>query len=172
MGRLHPQKGIDLLQSKVDELAPQGSNRRLLLVGDGPLRAELESWAAKCGHQQVQLLGWRPDVASLMGSSRLIVLPSLYEGMPNVILEAMASGKPVVCSRIEGSHELLRHDWLEQTFDIGDSQQMTLLASRFLENAAIATATGAANQDFVNQHYSIVSVVKRYQDHYETMLHQ
>ncbi|MAI31258.1 MAG: hypothetical protein CBE00_02515 [Planctomycetaceae bacterium TMED240] len=172
VGRLHPQKGIDLLQSKVDELAPQGSNRRLLLVGDGPLRAELESWAAKCGHQQVQLLGWRPDVASLMGSSRLIVLPSLYEGMPNVILEAMASGKPVVCSRIEGSHELLRHDWLEQTFDIGDSQQMTLLASRFLENAAIATATGAANQDFVNQHYSIVSVVKRYQDHYETMLHQ
>ena len=172
VGRLHPQKGIELLQSKVDELAPQGSNRRLLLVGDGPLRSDLESWAAKCGPQQVQLLGWRPDVASLMASSRLVVLPSRYEGMPNVILEAMASGKPVVCSRVEGSHELLRHDWLQQTFEVGDNQQMMLLVSRFLENVSIANATGAANQEFVNQYHSMVSVVKRYRDHYETMLRQ
>lgn len=171
VGRLHPQKGIELLQSKVDELAPRGSNRRLLLVGDGPLRAELESWAANCGPDQVQLLGWRPDVDSLMASSRLVVLPSRYEGMPNVILEAMASGKPVVCSRVEGSQELLQHDWLQQTFEVGDSQQMTVLASRFLDNASIATATGAANQRFVNEHHSLVSVVKRYRDHYENLIH-
>jgi len=170
VGRLHPQKGIELLQSKVDELAPRGSNRRLLLVGDGPLRSELELWVANCDPQQVQLLGWRPDVASLMVSSRLVVLPSRYEGMPNVILEAMASGKPVVCSRVEGSKELLQHDWPQQTFEVGDSQQMTVLASRFLDNPAIATATGAANQQFVNQHHSLVSVVKRYRDHYKTMV--
>lgn len=172
VGRLHPQKGIKLLQAKVNELAPQGSKRRLLLVGDGPLRSELESWATKCGPQQVQLLGWRPDVADLMASSRLIVLPSLYEGMPNVILEAMASGKPVVCSRVEGSHELLRHDWLQQTFEVGDAQQMISLASRFLDSASLANATGAANQDFVTQNHSMVSVVKRYRDHYETVLCQ
>ncbi len=171
VGRLHPQKGIELLQSKVDELAPRGSNRRLVLVGDGPLRAELESWASNCGPEQVQLLGWRPDVASLMAGCRLVVLPSRYEGMPNVILEAMASGKPVVCSRIEGSQELLQHDWLQQTFEVGDSQQMTVLASRFLDNASIATATGAANQQLVNQHHSLVSVVKRYRDHYEDLVH-
>ena len=170
VGRLHPQKGIELLQSKVDELAPQGSNRRLLLVGEGPRRAELESWAANCGPQQVQLLGWRPDVASLMASSRLVVLPSRYEGMPNVILEAMASGKPVVCSRVEGSKELLGHDWMQQTFEAGDSQQMTILASRFLENASIATATGRTNQQLVHQHHSLASMVKQYREHYETMI--
>ena len=171
VGRLHPQKGIELLQSKIDELAPRGSNRRLALVGDGPMRAELESWAANCGPEQVQLLGWRPDVDSLMASSRLVVLPSRYEGMPNVILEAMASGKPVVCSRVEGSQELLQHDWLQQTFEVGDSQQMIMLASRFLDNASIATATGDANQQFVKTHHSWASVVKRYRDHYEDLIH-
>lgn len=169
-GRLHPQKGIELLQSKVDQLAPPGSKRRLLLVGDGPLRAELEAWAAKCGPQQVQILGWRPDVASLMVSSRLVILPSHYEGMPNVILEAMASGKPVVCSRVEGTQELLRHDWSQQTFEAGDSQQMTSLATHFLENATTATTTGTANQQFVTQNYSLSSVINQYRKYYASLV--
>ena len=170
VGRLHQQKGIELLQSEVDKLAPLGSNRRLLIVGDGPLRADLDKWAAKHGSQQVQLLGWRPDVASLMASSRLVVLPSHYEGMPNVILEAMAAGKPVVCSRVEGSRELLQHDWDAQTFPAGDSQRMAVLASRYLDQVSIATATGTANQALVNKHYALNIMVKRYREHYQQLL--
>jgi starch synthase (maltosyl-transferring) len=170
VGRLHQQKGIELLQSKVDELAPKGSNQRLLIVGDGPLRTDLKAWAAERGPQQVQLLGWRPDVASLMASSRLVVLPSRYEGMPNVILEAMASGKPVVCSRVEGIQELLQHDWQQQTFPSGDSQQMATLARRFLDHASTATATGAANRIFVNKHHAVGSMVDRYRNHYKKLL--
>ena len=170
VGRLHQQKGIEPLQSEIDRLAPNGSNRRLLLVGDGPLRAELQAWASRHGSLQVQLLGWRPDIASLMASSRLVVLPSHYEGMPNVILEAMAVGKPGVCSRVEGSQELLRHDWEHQTFPTGDSQQMTMLVSRFLEQAPVAKATGTINQTFIHNHYTVARMVERYQNHYQKLL--
>jgi len=170
VGRLHQQKGIELLQTEIDRLAPSGSNRRLLLVGDGPLRANLDAWATQHGPQQVQLLGWRPDIASLMASCRLVILPSHYEGMPNVILEAMAAGKPVVCSRVEGSQELLRHDWEHQTFPTGDSQQMATLAARFLEQPPAAKATGTGNQTFIQNHYTVSSMVERYRKHYQDIL--
>lgn len=170
VGRLHQQKGIELIQSEIERLAPQGSNRHLLLVGDGPLRANLEAWATRHGTDQVQLLGWRPDIASLMANSRLVVLPSHYEGMPNVILEAMAAGKPVVCSRVQGSQELLGHDWEHQTFPTGDGKQMATLASRFLEQAPVAKATGTVNQTFIQNHYTIASMVKHYRNHYQKLL--
>jgi len=170
VGRLHQQKGIELLQSEIDQLAPNGSNQRLLLVGDGPLRSELKTWAEELGPQQVQLLGWRPDIASLMAGSRLIVLPSHYEGMPNVILEAMAAGKPVVCSRVEGSQELLKHDWDQQSFPAGDGVQMARLASRYLEQQDLALTAGTRNQSLVSQHHTLGTMVKHYRSHYRKIL--
>ena len=107
------------------------------------------------GPRQVQLLGWRPDIASLMAGSRLIVLPSHYEGMPNVILEAMAAGKPVVCSRVEGSQELLKHDWDQQSFPAGDGVQMARLASHYLEQQDLALKAGTRNQSFVSQNHAL-----------------
>ncbi len=170
VGRLHQQKGLELLQAEIDRLAPSNSNRRLLLVGDGPQRDALQEWASRYGQNRVQLLGWRSDIAPLMASSRLVILPSRYEGMPNVILEAMAAGKPVVCSRIEGSRELLQHDWEEQTFPIGDSNRMAVLANRYLDDSSIAHETGAINQRFIQKHHVISAMVKQYRDHYRTML--
>ena len=172
VGRLHQQKGIELLQSEIDQLAPAGSNQRLLLVGDGPLRSELETWAEERGPQQVQLLGWRPDIASLMAGSRLIVLPSHYEGMPNVILEAMATGKPVVCSRVEGSQELLKHDWDQQSFPAGDGVQMARLASRYIEQQDLAMTAGARNQSLVSQHHALTSMVADYRSHYQKLMNR
>ena len=103
VGRLHPQKGLELLQSRIDEIAPENSNRRLLLVGEGPLHGELSSWATSVGSNRCVLLPWQPDVAPLMAAAKLFVLPSHREGMANGLLEAMAAALPVVCSRAEGS---------------------------------------------------------------------
>ncbi len=93
VGRLHRQKGIELLQGQIDQIAPSGSNQRLLLVGDGPLRSELQSWVDRIGRQRVQLLPWHADVAPLMRACRVLLLPSHYEGMPNVVLETMAAAQ-------------------------------------------------------------------------------
>ena len=102
VGRLHRQKGIDQLSCHLDRLVPVGSKRRLLLVGEGPLQEEVDTWIAEKGEDRVRRMPWQADVGPLMRAARVLVLPSRYEGMPNVVLEAMAAARPVVCSRVEG----------------------------------------------------------------------
>ena len=98
LGRLDRQKGIELLQHQIDRIAPSDSNRKLLLVGDGPLRSRLQAWCDQIGPQRVRLLAWQADVAPIIQACCLLVLPSRYEGMPNVVLEAITplldSGRP------------------------------------------------------------------------------
>ena len=170
VGRLHPQKGIELLQSKIDQLAPRDSGRKLLLVGDGPLRGQLESWAAEIGADRVQILPWQKDVSPLMKSTRLLILPSRYEGMPNVIMEAMAAGRPVVCSQVEGSHELLRHDWDRQSFPIGDAGAMMDRAEPFLKEDSLAGDAGKENLQHIEANFSITAMVDAYRNHYRQLV--
>jgi glycosyltransferase involved in cell wall biosynthesis len=170
VGRLHPQKGIELLQSQIDCIAPKGSNRRLLLVGSGPLRNQLQKWADQIGSQRVLLLPWQSDIAPLMRACRLLILPSRYEGMPNVVLEAMAAARPVVCSRVEGSEELLSHALSQQSFPVGDGAAMTNLAEAFLSDEMIADQIGSDNQARVRNDFSISAMVDAYRSHYRSLL--
>jgi glycosyltransferase involved in cell wall biosynthesis len=170
LGRLHPQKGIELLQQEVETFAKPGTNRRLLLVGEGPQRNELQRWASGIGADRVQLLPWQADVAPLMRACRLLVLPSRYEGMPNVVLEAMAAGKPVVCSRVEGSRALLSHASELQSFPAGDHQAMKNLAEHFLSDEIQADEVGSINRSRVRTDFSIAAMVDAYRSHYRTLL--
>ncbi|MCG8651646.1 MAG: glycosyltransferase [Pirellulales bacterium] len=170
VGRLHSQKGIDLLQRQVDRIAPAGSNRRLLLVGDGPLRDSLQRWAEQLGSERVKLLPWQADIAPWIRAASLLVLPSRYEGMPNVVLEAMASARPVVCSRVEGSAELLANSLAEQSFEIGDEQGMVRLIDSFLSDPQTCRTVGSENQSRVRRDFSIPTMVDAYRSHYRTLL--
>jgi glycosyltransferase involved in cell wall biosynthesis len=105
VSRLHPQKGHDYLLaawSRVTAVYPQA---HLLIVGDGERRSQLEQLAA--GQPQIQFTGQRNDVPQLLALSDLFVLPSLWEGLPNVVLEAMAAGLPVVATAVGGTPELV-----------------------------------------------------------------
>ncbi len=169
VGRLHPQKGLDLIQAQIDRLAPGGSNHRVLLVGDGPLREDLQRWAAAVGQDRVKLLGWQPEIAPLIRAARVLLLPSRYEGMPNVVLEAMASGKPVVCSRVEGIQELLAHDRDQQSFVSGDTGAMAALVESFLGDKTHSSETGIKNQQRVRDKFSIATMVNTYRQHYQML---
>jgi glycosyltransferase involved in cell wall biosynthesis len=169
VGRLHPQKGIEQLQQQVDQLAPPNSDHRLLLIGDGPLRADLQRWAATVGTSRVQLLPWQSDIAPWVRGSRLLILPSRYEGMPNVVLEAMAAARPVVCSRVEGVEELLADSTEKQSFPSGDSHAMQELALRFLSDESLSDATGRENQSRVRRDFSIPAMVDAYRTLYRRL---
>ncbi len=170
VGRLHPQKGISLLQEQIDQIAPAGSNRRLLLVGDGPLRSDVESWSNRIGRQRVQLLPWQSDIAPLIRACRVLLLPSHYEGMPNVVLEAMAAARPVVCSRVEGSKELLSHAADQQSFPAGDSNAMKNLVEQFLSDETLCDEVGELNQLRARKDFSIAAMVDAYRSYYRTLL--
>lgn len=100
--RLHSQKGhVYLLEAAA--LLPDAL---FVLAGDGPERASLEERARKLGIQtRVRFLGQRQDIPLLLASCDLFVLPSLYEGLPISVLEAMAAGKPLVATDIGGTKE-------------------------------------------------------------------
>lgn len=108
VGRLHPQKGFDVLIDAVAPLLAELPDLQLVIVGEGPERAALQHQAgAVAAADRIHLLGWREDVPELMQASTLFVLASRWEGMPNVILEAMAAGLPVVSTDVEGVDELV-----------------------------------------------------------------
>ncbi|MGB7344445.1 MAG: glycosyltransferase [Pirellulaceae bacterium] len=170
VGRLHPQKGIPLLQSQVEALAPKNSDRRLLLIGDGPLRDELATWANDIGVDRVQLLPWQSDIAPAIKACQLLVLPSYYEGMPNVVMEAMAAAKPVVCSSVEGSEELLNHERSSQVFPVGDAAAMKKLVEQFLSDESLCEEVGLRNQERVKFNFSIPAMIDAYRSHYRRLV--
>jgi glycosyltransferase involved in cell wall biosynthesis len=118
VGRLDPQKGQLLLVEAVARLLRAGRRVELVVIGDGPMRSALEAAIAAGDHgESIVLAGWMDNaaVAEEMLASRALVLPSFAEGLPVVIMEALALGRPVVSTAIAGIPELVQpgvNGWL------------------------------------------------------------
>jgi glycosyltransferase involved in cell wall biosynthesis len=103
-GRLDPVKRIDLVLECAQRLRHEPF--RFLIAGDGPERGQVELALRRREAGHLQWLGWRDDLAAVMSAADLLLFPSRTEGVPNVILQAMAGGLPVVCSDIPTLREL------------------------------------------------------------------
>lgn len=110
VGRLSEQKGHLVLIEAAGKLAAQGLHFKLVLVGDGPLRPQIEARIAQLGLQdKVEITGWasNAEVQQQILASRVLVLPSFAEGLPVVIMEALALGRPVISTYVAGIPELV-----------------------------------------------------------------
>ncbi len=142
VGRLCPEKGMLLLVEAVARHVAAGGVCELSFIGDGPSRPQIEQLIARHGLQQsVRLLGWQSSagVRREIEASRALVLPSFAEGLPIVIMEAMALSRPVISSRIAGIPELVR----ERDADAGNGWLAAAGAVDELVQA-IAAATSLA----------------------------
>jgi teichuronic acid biosynthesis glycosyltransferase TuaC len=112
VGRLVPEKGLRELLDAMTALAPQRPNLQLALIGDGPMRGELETRIAADPALRVRLPGAQgpQEVAQWMAASDLVTLPSYSEGHPNVLVEALACGRPVVSTPVGGIPEVVDAD--------------------------------------------------------------
>ncbi len=109
VGRLAEEKGFDLLISAVERLIESGLNVELAIIGEGDQKEQLESQiTASANADRFHLLGYRSDTIALYEAMDLYVLSSLREGLPNVVLEAMAMEVPVVATRIAGVPKLIQ----------------------------------------------------------------
>ena len=107
VGRFEHQKGVDILVQHAEELLRKLPDHHLVLIGIGCMRQQVDELAQLPKLKgRVHCLGIRKDVRAWMARSELLLLPTRYEGMPNVVLEAMAEGLPVVTTRVEGVAEL------------------------------------------------------------------
>lgn len=108
VGRLIAQKGVSDAVAAFALLAERHPAARLLIIGDGPLRASLEAQAAAVGlGARVHFAGWRADAAALMPGFDMFVMPSLWEGFGLVLLEAMAAAVPVVAAQVSAIPEIV-----------------------------------------------------------------
>ena len=115
VGRLTEQKGLDRLLPQLQMVfrrVGEEADWHFLIVGDGDQREMLEQQYksnTSLIKDRVHFIGWRADAPAIIGSSDLLVLPSRWEGMPNVVLEAMAAGIPAVTSAESGTRMMLDH---------------------------------------------------------------
>ncbi|MBW3597355.1 MAG: glycosyltransferase [Planctomycetes bacterium] len=164
IGRLDKQKGLDWLLSLCPQLFAAAPDHDLVLVGDGPQRQKLEAAAQNAGvSERVHFTGWREDVPRILAASDMLLLPSRWEGMPNVVLEAMAAGLPVVATRSEGVLELLQETAGSQTASFGDDCEFARRVSEITANAHLASQLGQENRRRVAHHFSLESMIAAYE---------
>lgn len=154
------------------QLAPAlRTQARLVLVGDGPLRADCAAILQAAGVQSLAWLpGERADVADVMRALSCFVLPSLAEGISNTILEAMASSLPVIASAVGGNGELVQHGQSGLLFASGDVQALAEAIVRLHQDRQAAQAMGQAGRAAVDQQYSLQAMVAAYQQVYDSQL--
>ncbi len=108
VGRLEPQKGHEIALRAMALLKDRGVDCHLLIAGRGPLELELKTLCTTLGiEEDVTFLGYRSDVRDFMAVSNGFVLASLWEGLPNVVLESCAAGLPVVATDVGGVREIV-----------------------------------------------------------------
>jgi glycosyltransferase involved in cell wall biosynthesis len=130
VARLQTVKGHRFFLEAGAEVLRKRKDAHFVLVGDGPLRAEIANQAAELGiSDQVHMLGDRADVSRLVSAFDLLVLASLHEGLPNAVMEAMAAGVPVVATAVGGTKELITDG---ETGYLAPSANSAALAERVL----------------------------------------
>lgn len=161
VGTLKEQKGHRVLIEAAQILAPTHPNLVFLLAGDGALRSELEDQARTAGLDgQVRFLGSRSDIPELLAASDLFVLPSLWEGLPMALIEAMASSLPVIATRVSGTQNAMIPNRTGLVVEPGDPQALAEAITAVLAGPAHARDMGRAARQRIEECYSAQAQAK------------
>jgi glycosyltransferase involved in cell wall biosynthesis len=165
VGRLVEQKNHALAIRALAEVP----NASLAIVGDGPLRPELEQVATETGvSDRVVFAGLRPDARALMGAADAIVLPSHWEGLPLVALEALASGTPLVATEVRGLRELVTDGREALLVPPDDQHALARALRRVLDDPELAAALAGRARE-VDGAGSEAEMVERFLALYERL---
>lgn len=161
VGRLVEDKGLPLLIAAMRRLHMEGVQIILKIAGKGPLTEELARAIAGASlGDAVELLGERGDTWELMRAADFVVLPSLREGLSNVILEAMVCGRPVVASSVGGNLELVEPMRTGLLFPSGDEGALTAAMRRLVNDRPLREALGTCARRRALECYTVAAMVK------------
>jgi glycosyltransferase involved in cell wall biosynthesis len=169
-GRLAEQKRVIDLLKALDLLQHVQPDVRTLIVGTGPLLEQLVE-TAHTYHltERVRFLGHRNDVPRLLAVADVLVLTSAYEGLPNVVLEAMRFRKPVVATAAPGTTEAVINGQTGILVPIGNVKLLARAIRDVLRDRGLATRLGTAGRSYVEAQFRVDTMVARYADLYETL---
>lgn len=164
LGRLDPQKDPLAAVEAFEQVAHECPDVELVFAGDGPLRRRLEERSSWSEHaSRIHVLGWLADVPSLLSRAEVLLLASRWEGMPNVVLEALAAARPCVTRPVHGISELILPG---QTGIVAGGELVSDLAdglAEALKDPETASRLGAAGREHVREHFTLESMVRAYE---------
>jgi glycosyltransferase involved in cell wall biosynthesis len=174
-GVLSFRKGVHILVQAFAQLAPRYPDTTLLIIGEGEYREEIIPLIQASGvMDRIQLIPFvsQKELKRYIDSCTMVVLPSFSEGLGRILLEAMASGRPVIVSDIDAISGLITNDWNGLLVKPGDARMLAEQIQRILTEPVLARKLAANGKQFVRDHYSETAFIKGYQSLIETAVLQ
>jgi glycosyltransferase involved in cell wall biosynthesis len=165
------QKAQDDLAAAIPLVLDKCPSAKFLFVGDGALRPQIEDQVARLGvDRQVVFTGYRDDVALLLKAIDVVVLPSRWEGLPLVLLEAMACRKPIVASRVTGNVDVVVDGMTGLLVPSGAPQALAAKIVVLLQDARFRDELGRRGRERVEQEFSLERMVAHMRSVYQDLL--
>jgi glycosyltransferase involved in cell wall biosynthesis len=166
-GELSEVKGHEWLLRAAGGIFAACPDAFIAIAGDGPLRAQLEALTAELDiSRRVRFMGFRRDVPALLSAADVFVMPSLSEGLPLAILEAMAAGVPIVASAVGGMPELLRPDQTGWLVEPRNAAQLARAVLDVLADTGARAVTVDAARKLVTEQYALGETIEAYARYY------
>jgi glycosyltransferase involved in cell wall biosynthesis len=159
LGRFHPNKAFDVLLAAVAKVPAA----YLWLAGEGELRGSFEAEVRRFGiGDRVRFLGWRSDVGALMAACDMVVCSSRHEPLGNVIIEAWAHRRPVICAASSGPAQLVSHERSGLLVPVDDSAALAAAIGRLAGDRGLRETLVAGGHDAYRAEFTEAAVVGRY----------
>ncbi len=172
-GRLAEQKGFNYFIDAASILMQERQDLAFVIMGEGKLKAELQDLIQQKGiEKSFRIWDYKPNIDPYLKGSDLFVLASLYEGMPNVVMEAMAVGKPVVATDVNGARELMVDGQTGLIVPPKDPQALVGAIQILLDDPAQSQKFGNNGMERVRQEFTIERMVRHLEDYFAEKLAQ
>jgi glycosyltransferase involved in cell wall biosynthesis len=171
VGRLSAEKGFDILIRATDQLLKMGRDIELMIVGDGEHKDHLQALISALGrHDRIHLLGYRADVKEIYPAMDIFALSSLREGLPNVLLEAMAMEVPVVATRVAGIPQLIQDGSNGLLVEPASEPTLTDALTRLMADPSLRARLRQAARATIENKHSFATRMQKIQALYDELL--
>lgn len=172
-GRLVNQKQHTVFLEVAKNISKELPKAIFLIVGDGPLRKDIQQYAFDLGIlDSLYLIGFQKDVDELYAYCDLILLTSEVEGLPNVVIEAMLAGKPVVAFDVGGVKELIRSEKTGTAVPPNDIFLMTQQSLKLLKSPELRISVGKEAREFILENFSLDTMISEIELYFNELHHQ
>lgn len=170
IGRMHPQKDPEALIEAVSSLLSGHPELRAILIGDGPLQTPLGAKLMHAGlSDKIWLVGAKPQAREWLAAMDLFVLPSRYEGLPNVVLEAMGAGLPVVATAVDGTVEVVEDRKNGLLVAPGKPQELASAIQTLVEDPGLRRKLADAGRADLARRFTLARMIREYEEAYRRL---
>lgn len=167
IGRLEPQKGHRVLLEAMVQVQTEFPQARLVCIGDGSLRSDLERYTYEAGlSASVRFVGFQADIRDWLALADVSILSSLYEGLPLAAIESLAAECPVVATAVDGTPEVVLDGQTGLTVPAGSSQDLANAICKILRDPNAAKRMARAGRRFVMEEFNLSTFVQNTQNFY------